>query len=200
MRLARSILIPASSQKVQEGNASRGTKRRLYRDTNTQVVTRSIIASMLSHSKVETLLKDPKLSYVGTRMANETLDRIGGHVGPAMILEACDSGGIPADAYAQIYKKLKSGVRAAGRGIQIGCLPTPNVVSMLRSELNSKLHDFVGEYYHIDDNITFPASSKSKKSKEPKNLNLNEMNNIFVDVEAVQRTMVCMYEITTAGN
>ena len=66
MRLARSILVLASSQKVQEGNASQGTKRRLYGDIDTQVGTGSILASMLSHTEVETLLKDLKLSYVGS--------------------------------------------------------------------------------------------------------------------------------------
>ena len=199
MRLARSILVPTSSQKAKENNASRGTKRRLCGNKEAQVGTGAVLASMLSRTKVETLFEYPKFSHIGTKMANETLKRIGGFLGPNEILEVCDSSAITQDAYSRIYKKFKCGVKASGCGVRIGCLPTPNAVSTLRTKLNSKLHEFVGEYYHIDDNLVIPPNSKSKK-KKPQQIVLNEMNSIFVDVEAVQRTMVRLYEIAPEGN
>lgn len=37
------------------------------------------------------------------------------------------------------------------------------------------------------------------KKKEPQMLQLNESNNLFVDVEVVQRIIISLYRITTEG-
>ena len=64
--------------------------------------------------------------------------------------------------------------------------------------MNSKLIDFVGEYYSINNSLEILQDSKSKK-KEPIHVKLTENNSLFVDIEQVQRTMVQSYHITPTG-
>jgi len=54
----------------------------------------------------------------------------------------------------------KGSVQAAKKGIQATFLPKPYHVSLLQKELNSKLTDFVGEYYSIDNSFEIPPHPK----------------------------------------
>ena len=78
-------------------------------------------------------------------------------------------------------------------------------VSLLRTELNSRLKDLVGDYYHIDNmlELVAPASVTNGKGKK-KNPDISRVvlttkNSLFVDIEVVQRTMVKLYKFTTEG-
>jgi len=79
-------------------------------------------------------------------------------------------------------------------------------VSLLRTELNSKLKDLIGEYYYIDSTLELVAqvpvtNAKGKKKKsEITRVVLTSKNSLFVDIEVVQRTMVKLYGFTTEGN
>ena len=53
-------------------------------------------------------------------------------MGPEKILETCDQSRITHSGYDAIYKTFKGAVAAVGRGIRLGCLPTPHQVSQLR--------------------------------------------------------------------
>jgi len=181
---------------VQEQNASQGKSQRLHGDTTSQLESGRIFASLLSKTEVNSLLESPKLSHVGTRMVNHYLEKIGKSMGPENILETCDRNGITHSGYGAIYKNFRSAVKRVGKGIRVGCLPNPHQVSKLRQELNSKLEDMIGQYYHIENTLVIPPSAKSK-SKEPLQIILSARNSFFVDVETVQRTMVKLYGITT---
>lgn len=69
-------------------------------------------------------------------------------------------------------------------------------VSLLRRELNGNLRDLVGDYKHVSSVLEVQAStSKTKDKSKEKGLKmekivLNDKNTMFVDIEAVQRTMV----------
>lgn len=67
--------------------------------------------------------------------------------------------------------------------------------------MNSKLSNFVGDYIHISNSWEIPmrAHEDPKKRTGPSHLHLNELNNLFVDLESVQRSMVRHYDITTTG-
>jgi hypothetical protein len=110
----------------------------------------------------------------------------------------CDRNGITIEGYGAIYKQFKHGVKAVGRGLRIGCLSKPFHVSRLRTEMNLKLRDYVGDYYAIRNTLEILPGLRAK-NKDPERLTLNENNSIFVDVEAVQRTMVTLYGITPLG-
>ena len=68
-------------------------------------------------------------------------------------------------------------------------------------KLNSKLQDYTGECYHINDLWEIPVVSGEdpKKHTGPTHLHLDETNNLFVDVEIVQRSIVRHYDVTLAG-
>ena len=68
-------------------------------------------------------------------------------------------------------------------------------------DLNLKLKDFVGEYYHINNTheVAPPKASLKSKNQKDNMIALNEKNTFFADIEVVQRTMVALYGITEAG-
>ena len=68
-------------------------------------------------------------------------------------------------------------------------------------DLNMKLKDFVGDYYHINNtHEVAPAMTSSKtKNEKDKMIVLNDKNTFFADIEVVQRTMVALYGITEEG-
>lgn len=76
---------------------------------------------------------------------------------------------------------------------------------MLRRELNSKLKDLVGEYYHVESTLELETQAAvtngRAKNKKPdlSRVVLTSKNNLFVDIEVVQRTMVKLYGFTTQG-
>ena len=78
-------------------------------------------------------------------------------------------------------------------------------VSLLRTELNLKLKDLVGHYYHIDSTLELVAQALvtngkgRKKKSDISRVVLTTKNSLFVDIEVVQRTMVKLYEFTTEG-
>ena len=78
-------------------------------------------------------------------------------------------------------------------------------VSLLRRELNSRLKDLVGDYYHIDSMLELVASASvtngkgKKKNPDISRVVLTTKNSLFVDIEVVQRTMVKLYKFTIEG-
>jgi hypothetical protein len=132
-------------------------------------------------------------------MANYYISKIGTHVGPHNILEACDRSNVSGAGYAEVYKKFKGRIAATGRGLKIGaCLPNPHQVSILRKSFNSKLHEFVEEYYSLHNTMEIPRAQNST-NKKPLRITLNDQNNLFLDVECVQRTMVNLCNVTPEG-
>jgi hypothetical protein len=198
LRLARSIILPATVKNIQTMNIESGSRQRLHGSKATQAQTGTILASLLSQTEVSVICEDPKLESVGVNMTNKYLNKIGERVRPCDVLETCDRNGITHNGYEAIYKRFKGAARVAGRGLRIGCLPNPHQVSLARSMLNLKLTEYVGEYYSLNETLVVPASAKAT-SKEPVKVCLNEMNSLFVDVEQVQRTMVQLYGLTPSG-
>ena len=68
-------------------------------------------------------------------------------------------------------------------------------------DLNMKLKDFVGDYYHINNTHEVAPARTSSKTKNGKDnmIVLNDKNTFFADIEVVQRTMVALYGITEEG-
>ena len=76
---------------------------------------------------------------------------------------------------------------------------------MLRRKLNGNLRNMVGDYKHVCNVLEVTTSSKNSKDKSKEKglqierIVLNDKNTMFVDIEAVQRTMVKLYGITQDG-
>jgi hypothetical protein len=77
-------------------------------------------------------------------------------------------------------------------------------VTLRRRELNSNLRDFVGQYYHINNSLEVEARKSRLEKGRAKGLQyekiiLTDKNTFFIDVEAVQRTIVQLYGISSEG-
>ena len=197
-RLARSVIAPSTVQNIQEGNAVNHTKQRLHDSKEQQIEFGKILSKIFSKIEVKSMLNSFALKSVGIDVANQDLDKIGARVGAQEILATCDISGITQQGYASIYKQFRGGAKAASRGIRIGCLPKPYHVSLLQKQMNSKLIDFAGEYYSINNSLEILQDPKSKK-KETIHVKLTGYNSFFVDIEQIQRTMVQLYHITPTG-
>ena len=122
---------------VQEENASHGRSQRLHGGTASHVKSGRVFASLLSETEVCSLLKSPKLFYVGTRIPKQYLEKIGKSMRPEIDLETCDRNGIIHSGYGAIYKTFKGVVKSIGKRFRVGCLLNPYQVSKLRQEMDS---------------------------------------------------------------
>ena len=89
MRLARSIIVPATMNKIQASNNTSGSRRRLCGTKDIQVQTGKVIASMLSQIEVNAICEEPKLEGVGVKITNKYLEKFGEIIQSADILETC---------------------------------------------------------------------------------------------------------------
>lgn len=200
-RLARAIIAPETTRQIHAQNALGSTHRRLCGTQEMQERTGKVFGSLLSRTEVGTLMTLPAFKTVGVRMANFYLNKIGEKVGTRSVLQTCDESGITQAGYNSFYKKFKGGIRSAGKGLRLGCLPNPHQVQLLRKELNMNLEDLVGQPMFISNTYEVaPSTKKNQKSaKEGKLLTLDKFNNLFLDIESVQRTMIRLYKITEEG-
>ena len=66
--------------------------------------------------------------------------------------------------------------------------------------MNSKLPQFIGEYYHIDGRRIIPEVRVGKNVvRKSKEVILNDKNNLFANIKVVQQSMVLFYNITVEG-
>ena len=67
--------------------------------------------------------------------------------------------------------------------------------------MNGNLKKYISDYYHINNSWAIPlkAGEDPKDQTSPSHLHLDESNNLFVDVETVQQSMVKLYEFTPEG-
>lgn len=74
-------------------------------------------------------------------------------------------------------------------------------MGLLQTKLNANLEDYIGDYYHISNSWEIPvkANEDPKKRIGPTHLHLDDRNNLFADLETVQRVMVQHYKMTTEG-
>ncbi|KAG0595634.1 hypothetical protein M758_UG183700 [Ceratodon purpureus] len=93
---------------------------------------------------------------------------------------------------------MKEGLRFVDKNMNLKSMPNPFQVSLLRTEMNGNLKNYIGDYYHINNSWQIPvkAGEDPKKRNTPTHLHLNENNTLFVDVETVQRSIVKLYDIT----
>lgn len=195
-RLVRQVIAARTTTAVQEGNACGPKRKRLCGDVRDQVRTAEVMASLLSKTEFQTLMACPQASSATTTMANEYLQKVRKSVGAQAILQTCDETGITQRGYKSMYKKFKAGANSTATGLRLSCFPNPLSIRQLRLNMNKNLRGLIGDYYCLHSSLEVPST---KKNKAMKPLTLNEHNNFFCDIEAVQQTMVTLYKITPEG-
>jgi hypothetical protein len=121
-------LQPQTHHQLVDGNKGSGSRKRLCGPKSTQEGTATALAGMLSRNEALALGTMPILSFVGRRMANHYLEKIGAEIDTESILAACDMTGVSQRGYGQIYKTIKGRVGLVDKDLKANFLPTPNKV------------------------------------------------------------------------
>lgn len=199
--MLRAQIQPTIVTSVQESNKWDGRKRRLGGEGDLQSKTAEAIASILSAGEVVALAEQPKMSQATIAAAKAIFKKISDSLTEDVMLGACDGSGVTHRLYAMIYKTVKQRVGLVAPTFNGSLLPSPNRLAQLRKQMNDKLPQFIGDYYSIEGCRVIPAIRIGKKIVAPeKEVILNSKNNLFVDLEVVQQSMVLFYDITVAGN
>ena len=198
--LVRGILQPAVVAGVRHANKQGGGKKRLSGDLAAQVKTAECVASMLSQGEAAAMVDQPRMSQATTSMVKGVIKRIGDSIGEDCMLDSCDVAGVTGRGYTSIYKTVKNRIGLIAPGFKSSILPAPHRLVKLRKQMNSKLPQFIGEYYSIEGRRMIPeVRVAGKVTTSAKEVILDSKNSLFVDLEVVQRLMVMFYEITVEG-
>lgn len=199
--LMRAMLQPAVVAAIRSTNKVAGGKKRLAGDSTTQAKTAACLASILRPAEAAAMVEQPRMSQAKASVVKDVIRQIGDSIGSDSMLDACDSAGVTVRGYDAIYRTVKNRIGMVAPGIKSGILPAPHRLGSLRKEMNLKLPQFIGDYYHIDGRRTIPeVRVGGKVVTAAKEVVLDSKNSLFVELEVVQRSMVMFYEMTTEGN
>ena len=186
---------------VQRSNKQGRSKKRLSGDAEAQSKTAACLASFLRPREASALVEQPRMSQATVAVAKTVVKSIADSVGPDTMLDACDGAGVSQKGYMAIYKTLKNRIGLVAPGLTTSILPAPNRLASLRKHMNDKLPQFIGEYYHVEGRRVIPEVRQGNKViTRAKEVILDNKNNLFVDLEVVQRSMVMFYGMTVEGN
>lgn len=128
------------------------------------------------------LIKEKKFKVVQRQIVNQFVSN---SVVPAVdIQEVMDSSGVSRNGYAAIQKSVSRVLGA--RGVKQKLLPCTTEVWKLRGDLNSEQFDYFGAPFHI----------KEEYNHNNETFMYDEFNNIFMDLEILQKRMVEYYDVT----
>ena len=198
--LIRAILQPVVVAAMQRTNKVGGGKKRLVGDSTTQVKTVACLVSILRPTEAAAMVEQRRMSQAKATVVKEVIRQIGDSIGEDSILDACDGSRVTVRGYDAIYRTVKNRIGFVAPGIKSCILPAPHRLASLRKEMNAKLPQFIGDYYHINGCRTIPeVRVGGKVVTATKEVVLDSKNNLFVELEVVQRSMVMFYEMTTEG-
>jgi len=169
-------------------------------DATTQNKTAIALGYILSKGEASALMSQPKMNDAKNHVVRDVFKKIGDSIGPEAMLAACDGSGVSQRGYGAIYRMLKNRIGIVSPGLKAKILPAPHRLAGLRKDMNAKLPQFIGEYYHVEGRRSIPLVRRAGKDiVAAKEVILNSRNNLFVDLEVVQRSMVLFYGMAVEG-
>jgi hypothetical protein len=118
-------------------------------------------------------------------------------VGEKIMLGVSDCDGVTQKGYEAICKAVKHRVRLVAPELKGSLLPSGNRLAQLRKQMNAQLPQFIGDYYHIEGRRIIPEVLIGKKIvRGAKEVVFHSKNNLFAELEVVQRSMVLFYDVT----
>lgn len=122
-------------------------------------------------------------------------------IGEDIMLGVCDGNNVTHWGYTAMCKAIKHRVQTVAPELTGGLLPSINRVVQLRREMNAKLPQFIGDYYHIEGRrIILEVRVGKTIVKKAKEVILKDKNNLFARLEVVQWSMVLFYDVTVEGS
>ena len=149
---------------------------------NSNLIPVKQIKGLVSEVVVKSLIDEKKFKKVKRDAVEKFISE--SRVDVEKIQEALDMSGVSRKGYASIFNIVSSTLK--DKRIKCVLLPTPSVVWCQRGLLNQEIDDFIGQYLHIE-NVY--EGAKGKTVYDP-------FNNIFVELQQLQRRMVEFYNIT----
>ena len=149
---------------------------------NSNLVPVKQIKGLVSEVAVKSLIDEKKFKKVKRDTVEKFISE--SRVDVEKIQEALDTSGVSRKGYASIFNIVSSTLK--DKRINRVLLPTPAAVWRQRGLLNQEIDDFIGQYLHIK-NIY--EGAKGRTVYDP-------FNNIFVELQQLQRRMVEFYNIT----
>lgn len=136
------------------------------------------------------LLKMPENQKMRKLVLQELLQDMNSVVKPSQIVEECDRVGVSRRGYRALsglwFKNLKN------QKFKPFGLPRPHNVMNIRNQMNRKIPNYFGEYYHIEGSMPY------EKQKKKSFFEYNAFNNIWMDLKKVQIAMVQLYGISVS--
>lgn len=198
--MIRAQLQPGLVSRVQMMNRKQGAKKRLGGEGSSQNATARAIASILSAGEALKLAEQPRMSQANAVAAQCTWKKIQRAIGEEIMLGVCDGNNVTYRGYDAMCKAVKHRVRLVAPELKGGLLPSTNRLAQLRRQMNAKLPQFIGDYYHIEGRRIIPEVRVGKTIvKQAKEVILNNKNNLFARLEVVQRSIVLFYDVTVEG-
>ena len=147
--LIRTQLQPTLVSSVQMMNKRQGGKKRLSGEGSFQIMTVQAIASILSIYKVLRLGQQSKMSKANAVAAQSSWKKIQRTIGEDIMLDVCNGNNVTHRGCATMCKAVKHRVQLVAPEFKGGFLPSIIRVAQLRRQMNAKLPQFIGDYYHI---------------------------------------------------
>ena len=117
-----------------------------------------------------------------------------------VMLGTCDASGVSSRGYVAMCNAVKHRVQLVALELKGGLLPSRNRLAQLCKQMNEKLPQFIGDYYHIEGRRIIPEVRVGRKIvRGAKEVTLDSKNNLFAELEVVQRSMVLFYDMTVQG-
>lgn len=137
---------------------------------------------LLSSSVAKGLIEEKKFKTIKRNVVEDFI--CNNQVDATIIQEALDVSGVSKKGYSSIFHAISSTLK--DQRIKRVLLPNPATVWRIRGHLNDSIDEFIGQYIHIEE--IFPGG-KGTTVYDP-------WNNIFVDLQQLQRRMVEFYGLT----
>ena len=198
--ILRAQIQPRLVSQLQQSNKARGERKRFFGARDSQTATACAIASVLSAGEALRLGEQPRMSQVNAVATQTAFKKIQKELSEEVMLGVCDGNNITHRGYHALCKVIKHRVTSVAPEMKRGLLPSSKKVAKLRRNMNSKLPQFIGEYYHIDGRRIIPEVRVGKNVvRKSKEVILNDKNNLFADIKVVQQLMVLFYNIIVEG-
>ena len=197
----RHQILPEVLHRVQKSNKQLGKKKRLGGEGSSQAKTAAVIASILSQGEAKALAEQPQMSQATMAVTQSVFKKIQDVLTKEVMLGTIDGSSVTHRGYTEIYKTMKNRIGLVAPGLRGSVLPSPYKLAGLRKQMNENLPQFIGDYYNIEGRRHVPEVRQGKRIVRPaKEVILDSKNNLFAELEVVQRSMVLFYDITVEGS
>ena len=167
-------------------NKQFGGKKRLGGDGSSQEKTAAVLACFLSVGEARKLAEESRMSQATSAAAAGIFKKIQRSITEDVMLSTCDGSGVTHRGYVAMCKAVNQRVKLAMPELKGSMLPSSNRLAQLRRQMNEKLPQFIGDYYHIEGRRRIPEVRVGKKViRGAKEVILDNKNNLFAELEVV---------------